>query len=295
MAKIHIMALRHSAFYTPFLMTMAGGYLRKQGLEPVYSVLTPDRTVVDEMRAGRCDLSQSAVATSFAKLEQGIPPDIVHFAQINARDGFFIAARDADANFDWQQLRGRSVLVDHFFQPHAMLRYALHLKGMSLDELNVIDAGDVNSIETAFREGQGDYVHMQGPAPQQMEAENVAQVVASVGEVIGPVAFSSLCCRREWLETDMAQVFLDCYRQAMHEVCSSDAESIAAKLQAYGFLADIKPEVLAATIRAYQQLGCWEDSITISPTSFERCLDVFEFAGVIHRRYEYDSVIVPCA
>ena len=48
----------------------------------------------------------------------------------------------------------------------------------------------------AFRSGAGDYVHLQGPAPQQLEADGVGHVVASVGEAIGPVAFSSLCARR---------------------------------------------------------------------------------------------------
>jgi len=33
----------------------------------------------------------------------------------------------------------------------------------------VINAGSVEEIDAAFRRGSGDYVHQQGPAPQQLE------------------------------------------------------------------------------------------------------------------------------
>ena len=130
MTPINIMSLRHSAFYTPLLVCISGGFLNDEGLEPHYAVQTPQRTVVDSIRSGETHLAQSAVATSFAALEAGEKVDIVHFAQINERDGFFLAGREADGEFDWSKLVGREVLVDHFFQPLAMFRYALHKQGI---------------------------------------------------------------------------------------------------------------------------------------------------------------------
>lgn len=65
MTKINIMALRHSAFYSPLLITMAGGFLKKEGLEPECCVATPNNTVLDRIRNGSCHVAQSAVATSF--------------------------------------------------------------------------------------------------------------------------------------------------------------------------------------------------------------------------------------
>ncbi|MFW2374248.1 MAG: hypothetical protein ACN4GM_14070, partial [Gammaproteobacteria bacterium] len=69
MSRIKIMALRHSAFYSPLLMTMAGGFLKQQGLDYEYQLATPDNTVPDNIRSGQCQLAQSAVATSFSELE----------------------------------------------------------------------------------------------------------------------------------------------------------------------------------------------------------------------------------
>jgi len=72
MSKIQLMSLRHSAFYTPYLMTMAGGFLKEQGLEYEYQPETAQRTVANSFLDGSCDVAQSAVATSFAALEKSL-------------------------------------------------------------------------------------------------------------------------------------------------------------------------------------------------------------------------------
>lgn len=292
MTQINIMALRHSVFYTPLLMSIAGGFLRDEGLEPEYRQATPEHTVPDSIHDGSCHVAQSAVATSFSELENGKRPDIVHFAQINARDGFFIAAREPDPAFNWNKLTGSKVLVDHFFQPLAMLKFALHREGVDFNGLDVIDAGGVDDIKRAFRDGTGDYVHMQGPMPQQLEHEGLGHVVAAVGDAVGPVAFSSLCATREWLDSDMAKAFMRAYRKALSYAIDAPAEEIAAREYEAGFFPGIDITVLARTVSDYQALGCWEHDPMITQASYQNLLDVFRYSGVITQRYAYDEVIV---
>jgi len=66
------------------LMTIGRGFLADEGLEPTYAVATPARTVPASLMDGSCDVALSAVATSFADLERGVPIEIVHFAQIKS-------------------------------------------------------------------------------------------------------------------------------------------------------------------------------------------------------------------
>lgn len=288
---INIMAMRHSAFYSPLLMTIAGGFLKDEGLEPNYSVATADNPVVDALRNGSAHLSQSAVATSFATLEQGQACDIVHFAQINERDGFFLASRKSEPDFKWENLLSHEVLVDHLFQPLAMFRYALHKLGIDEKQITIIDAGGVAEIDKAFRDGRGDYVHQQGPAPQQLERDGMAHVVAAIGEVIGPVAFSSLCATREWLQTDMALAFMRAYRRARQYVIDAPADEIAAREA--GFFPGIDAQVLAKTIGVYQKMGCWSPNPAIKPESYETLLDVFQYSGLITKRHLFNACVTP--
>lgn len=293
MSTIHIMAFRHSAFYSPLLMAMAGGYLRAEGLEYTYDVASPQRTIPASLANGTCHVAQFAVAVGFTALERVEHNDIVHFAQINVRDGFFIAGRKPEPDFTWERLRGRRVLVDHLFQPKAMLRYALHRHGIDWGDVQVIDAGDVAAMDRAFRRGEGDYVHQQGPAPQQLERDGVGAVAAAVGDAVGPVAFSSLAATRAWLDTDMARAFTRAYQGAREDVQQSAAQDIAARIAAAGFFPGIDPDVLVHTIAVYQQLGCWSGNIEIPRAAYERLLDVFLHDGLITRRHPYEALIVP--
>lgn len=291
MEKINLMALRHSAFYSPYLMTFAGDFLKDEGLEANYKVATPDCTVDDSILNGTCHVAQSAVATRFADLEANKETLIRHFSQINERDGFYLAAREKDNDFNWHKLKNKKVLVDHFFQPYAMLNYALHKNDMLMSDLDVIDAGDVDQIEQAFRDGEGDYVHLQGPYPQQLEAEGLAFVVASVGDSVGPVAFSSLCAHQDWLKTDMATAFINAYKKSMAYVISAPAEEIAAKEIEAGLFPTIDQAVLAETIKAYQKLGCWQQDINISEQAIDTLQKVFIYNGDITQMYKYRQLI----
>jgi len=290
MAIINIMALRHSAFYAPLLMTIKGGYLTKQGLNPVYTVATPDNPIDKNLQAGTAHLSQSAPAVSFAALEKGEKSDIVHFAAINNRDGFYLTAREANENFNWSDLEGQEVLVDHLFQPFATLRYAMHLNGADFDKIRIIDAGNVEQMDQAFRAGQGSFVHQQGPAPQQLEHDGLGQMAASVGAAIGPIAFSSLCAKRSWLETDMAKAFLSAYQQAMLDIIEMPADKIAAII--HDFLPDIDRDVLITTLDTYKKLDTWKADITINSNSYNNLLKVFLHSGYIIKEHPMESCIV---
>src|SRR5262245_65746737 len=122
-APIRIMVYRHSAFYTPLLGAIAGGFLKDEGLEPQYFTKPKDRNLYEMFRQGEVDIMQAAVSTSWDPLSKGIRDIPRHFAQINQRDGFFITGR-TDKSFSWKDLEGSELITDHAQQPLAMLRYA---------------------------------------------------------------------------------------------------------------------------------------------------------------------------
>src|SRR5712691_7521939 len=275
MTVLRVMASRHSAFYSPLLGAIAGGFLQAEGFDPVYTPLPPGKTVAQLLAAGEIDVAQSAVSSSWGPLEQGQQPPTVHFAQINERDGFLIAGRHPDPAFSWDKLRSGWFMFVHGGQPQA----------------KAVNAGATANMMAAWRQGQGDYFHEQGPYPQQLEHEQVAHIVASVGEVLGPVAFSSLTATREWLQKPEARQFMRAYRKAREWVNTAAAAEIARAEQE--FFPDVDPRVLTQTIAYYQQLGCWNPSVTISRATYEVALDVFLHSRLITRRHPYEQVVVP--
>eukprot|EP00435_Cladocopium_sp_Y103_P054899 s126_g18.t1 len=260
LTPIAITALRHSAFYSPLLYTIRSGLLEAEGLKPSYAPQTPQsRTAVEQVTSGEAHVSQLAVAASFAELEKtkGRPTDLVHFAQINERDGFFLVGRQG--NFQWQHLEKKKVLVDHLFQPLALMKYACHLQNVDYSSIEVVDAGGPDAMEQAFRDGQGDFVHLQGPTAQQLEHEGKGVVVASMGDVIGPVAFSSLFAKRDWLRTDMAKAFMKAYGKGRRATAELSAKEVAQVVQP--FFEEINPSTPLCRRRPTR--SCWMPSSTV--------------------------------
>jgi NitT/TauT family transport system substrate-binding protein len=282
------MVSRHSAFYSPLISTIAAGFLKDQGLDATYGILGPGQRSHVLIREGLVDVMQSAVSSNWKLMEQGESPLPVHFAQINQRDGFFLAARAPEPSFEWKRLEGRTLLADHGGQPLAMLRYAANRNGVDWSGVRVIDAGTPEQMSVAFRNGAGDYVHLQGPGPQQLEHDQAGFIVASVGEAMPPVAFSSLCASRDFLRTEAARAFLRAFRNAKEWVRQAPADEVAARQAS--FFPGVPAPVLASAIRSYQALGCWDGGIEIPRHLYEQALNVFESAGGLAARHPYEEV-----
>lgn len=291
MTRINIQFARFSAYYSPLIMTIAGGYLRDEGLDPAHSVTPTGKSVIAALEDGSAHVVQSGSWQGMLSLEKGVKPTAVHFAQVNEKDGFFLAARAPDPDFAWGKLAGKRVLVDHGTQPLAMFKYACHKTGLDYKAIEAIDAGGPDEIEAAFRAGEGEYVHLQGPGPQQLEHDGVGHVIASVGQAIGPCAFSSLAALPAWLETDMAKAFMRAYRKARRAVIETPAAEVG-RIER-DFFPDIDPEVLTSTIATYQTLGNWTPHVEITEQTFEVTLDIFLHAGLITKRHPYAEVVAP--
>ena len=287
--QIRLEFTRFSAFYSPLIATMAGGFLKAEGLEAKHSVSAPGRSAIASLIDGSAHVAQSAPSQGFTPLEQGKVPPTLHFAQINEKDGFFLAGRTPDAAFAWDKLKGKKVVIDHGAQPMAMFKYACFKRGLDFKAIEAINAGSTEKMIAAFRGGEGDFIHLQGPAPQQLEHDGSAHIVASLGDAIGPCAFSSLAATREWLKTDMALSFTRAYRKARAWLIETPAAEVA-KAEA-PYFKDIDLPVLTATIATYQKLGNWTPHIEITRPAFEATLDIFEHAGLITKRHRYEDVV----
>jgi len=291
MDKIHIQFTLFSAFYSPLISAMSGGFLKQEGLEADYSVAPAGVSAIKALEDGTAQVIQSAPSQAFTSLANGETPSAVHFAQINEMDGFFLTGRTPDPEFDWAKLEGADVVMFGGGQPRAMFQYACHKADIDFSKINAITPGGAADIDKAFRDGQGQYVQQQGPFPQQLEADGIGHVVTQVGPKIGPNAFSSLAATRDWLASDQASAFMRAYKKTRDYMNDTPAAEIAKAEKPY--FPNIDEAVLAKCIATYQQLGCWTRHVEITPQALDVAMDVFEHFGTLKQRYAYDQVCAP--
>lgn len=290
MAKIHIQFTLFSAFYSPLISAMSGGFLKAEGLDCDWSVAPVGKSAVESLVDGAAHVVQTAPSQSFGPLSRGETTPWVHFAQINEMDGFFLTGRGADPDFTWDKLEGAEVVMFGGGQPKAMFMYACHKAGIDFDKIKAVTPGGAAAIDRAFRDGQGQYVQQQGPFPQQLQADGVGHVAAQVGPQIGRNAFSSLAAMRDWLGADEAAAFGRAYRKARAYMNETPAAEIARAERDY--FPDIDEAVLADCIGAYQKLGCWTPHPEITREAFDAAQDVFIHFGTLKEKVSYDLCVV---
>jgi len=288
MAKLHIQFTLFSAFYSPLISTMTGGFLAEEGFEAEWSVAEPGISALNALEDGTAQVVQSTISQGFSSLEKGETPRARHFALINDMDGFFLTGREIDPDFTWSSLEGAEVLVHHGGQPMTMFKYACHKAGIDISRIRMIDAGNAKEMDAAFREGKGQYIHQQGPAPQQLEADGVGFIVAALGPMVGSCAFSSLAAMPEWLSSDEGAAFMRAYAKTRAYMNTTSARDIAKAEKP--LFPNIEEDVLADCIAAYQNMGCWPPEMHITDKGFEAMLDIFAHDGKITTRHAYDDI-----
>ena len=66
MARIRIQFTLFSAFYSPLIATISGGFLEAEGLEPEWSVAPPGVSALAALEDGSADVAQSALSQGLA-------------------------------------------------------------------------------------------------------------------------------------------------------------------------------------------------------------------------------------
>ena len=266
MTEIRIMFSRYSAFYSPLIATRAAGFLSDEGLDATFSIASPGEVPRARLSDGSVHLIQSAPGASFAPLERGETSEIVHFAQINQRDGFLLAARAPDPAFRWDKLAGAGILVDHGAQPLAMFKFALHRQGVDYGGLVAIDAGASEQMVSAFRAGEATTCTCR--ARRRSSSRRRAPATSSPRSARRSGRSPSAACARPAAGSRAT------WRQGLHArlpqgagLGADDPADEIARVEG-PYFEGIDADVLERTIASYQQLGNWTRS-TRNPA---RCL-----------------------
>ena len=294
---IKVMSSRHSAFYTPLLLAIELGstdqsFMKSmsEDFECTYSVAESNENIYEKISNGEIDIAQSSVSGSW---NNKYSKDIVHFAEINKMDGFHLVQRsdnENDEKFDWEMLNQKEILVDHSSQPLYMFKYACSKKNINFDNLNVIDAGSPENMIKKFREGKGDFIHLQAPQSidltyDQFDEEGksiirskVGNIVEYIGKIIGPLSFSTLICKREYLDTKEYHKFIEIFHTTKLFAQTQDPSKISEII--FEFFPETDVDALEKTISIYQKLNCWNGEVNISEDHYDTTLEVFRNSGV---------------
>ena len=293
---LRIAEAARSVFYIPILATVEAGFLAKEGYKGILGT-EPGKGAdrLKQLNQGIVDVLGNTPTSSFLWLEQQVQEDLpVQVAAVNQRDGFFLIGRQAEADFRWKDLEGAELVTSNFsLQPIASLRMCLsEMHDVDADKIRLVDNYEnMASAAKAFRDGVGDFVHLQDPFASSLVEEGVGFPAASVGQSLGPLSFSTLAMSRKFIQerADAAEAFMRAYYAALRWIDASTPEEIVS--QTSSLFPGASYGVLVRSVRNYKAIGCWQPDPIISPESYERMVDMWILAGHMKKRYAYHRVV----
>ena len=293
LVKLTVSEVTHSIFYAPMYAAINNGYFEENGIE------------VELVNAGGADKVMTALLTDAADIGFAGPEAVIYvaaqgkedypkvFAQLTACDGSFLIGRQPAENFDWQSLRGATILPGRKGGiPYMTLEYCLNKNGMEVGkDVFFDDSISFNAMTGAFVAGTGDYVTVFEPGATDLELQGKGYILASVGEEGGRVPYTTYFANGDFLaeNSGLIQRFTDAIYKGQQFVINSTADDVAAAI------ADSFPEtdvsVISAVVQRYKDIGAFSDSGIMMKEDFDRLCAILENAGELSAKVNFEDIV----
>lgn len=282
-----------SVFYSPLYIAVSKGFFAEEGLE------------IEIVTGGGSDKSMTALLSGDAQVALMGPETVVYVAnqgkedhpvivaQLTKRDGSFLVGREADDDFSWSKLKGRSVIGGRpGGMPYMTLCHVLRQHGLTPGvDVTVIDNVQFNLMGGAFEGGTGDYVTLFEPTATLFDNAGKGHIVASVGQDSGEVPYTAFMVSKNMAKTDPD--FVDAFVRAIYKgqkyvMSASDEELAKAMLP---FFPDSDIETLAIVAKSYRAIDAWTDTPVMSEEAFSRLQDIMDGAGELSARADFAKLV----
>jgi NitT/TauT family transport system substrate-binding protein len=280
-----------SIFYAPQFVTLYGGHFAAEGLDVEIRTSGPAATTTSALIDGTAQVSLGGVMRSLDLADRG-GPRLVHFAEVNSRNGFFLLRREPGPAFAWSQLTGRTVLsFAEAPTPWQCMLTVLRRHGVDPASVQIERTRPVAEAVAAFRAGHGDFLETGQPFTEILLAEGAAHLAASMGDATGPLPFSSYMTTTEALtgRREMLTRFTRALYRAQQWLARAGAADVAA-LIAPAF-PDVAPDVRRAVVARYLAQGTWAADPILRAPGYDYLHQILLDGAFITHRHRYEDLI----
>ena len=282
-----------SVFYAPQYVAIANGFFEEEGLKIELTTGQGADNVMTAVLAGQCDIGFCGPEASIYVYNEGKEDYAEVFAQLTKRDGSFLVSKTDTDNFNWSDLKGKTVIPGRKGGvPYMTFEYVLKQNGVNpKKDTNLDDSIQFDLMAGAFAGGNAEYVTLFEPTASMTEDAGKGYVVASIGEASGEIPYTAYFAKRSYIKEneDIIQGFTNAVYKGQMWVKEHTAAEIAEVIQ--NFFPDTKLEMLTRSIQSYMDIDAWNDTPVLKEEAFNRLQTVMKEAGELEKEAPYNQVV----
>ena len=290
---LRLLEVIRTLFYTPIYVSVAGGFLEKEGLNVDLKTCPPEfGHPMASLNQGAADIAQSGIMRSIIASDWGAETVPVHFAEINSRDGFFVISRTKQDPFQWESLTtAKPIPVGFSPMPWASFQFALRRHGIEPTDVDLLTGLDLNEAMTAFREDKAEFIHVPQPAAEQLLDDGSGHLAIALGPENGHLAYSSFAATNHYLATqpETVQRFTVGYANALDWLAAHDATAVGEAVA--GFFPQVSLELVIKSVARLKAQDNWPTNPVLAQPQFENLQDILIAAGMAKARQPYAKMV----
>ena len=290
---VRLNEVTRSVFYAPQYVAIAQGYFKEKGIEVEITTGQGADKVMTAVLAGQSDIGFAGPEASIYVYNEGKEDHTQVFAQLTKRDGSFLVARDKTDEFDWNQLKGKTVIPGRKGGvPYMTFEYVLKQKGINPStDVNLDDSISFDLMAGAFAGGNAEYVTLFEPTASMTEEQGAGYIVASVGAEAGEIPYTAYFAKKSYIakNEELIQNFTDAIYKGQKWTQEHSAKEIAELIKDFFPSTDVK--MLENSIQRYKDIDAWNKTQVLTEEAFNKLQDVIEEAGELEKRADYEKVV----
>lgn len=293
MTQVTLNEVAHSIFYAPMYVAIEEGYFEEEGIDlELVTGFGADKTMT-ALLSGEADIGFMGPETTVYTYNEGANDKVVNFAQLTQRAGNFLVARKEMKDFQWSDLKGKTVLGGRDGgMPEMVFEYVLKEQGLDpAKDLKIDKSIDFGSTAAAFSGGNGDFSVEFEPGATNLEREGSGYVVASVGVDSGYVPYTAFSAKTSYMEDhpEVIQHFTNALQRGMDYVNKHSAKEVARVIAPQ--FKDTDETTITTIVERYQTQDTWKPDLIFSEESYDLLLDILESSDVLSDRPPYGELI----
>lgn len=283
----------HSIFYAPQYAAIELGYFKEEGIDLTLVNGAGADKVMTALVSGDADIGFMGSEASIYTYAGGAEDYAVNFAQLTQRAGNFLVAREPDADFSWEKLKGAKVLGGRAGgMPQMVFEYILKKNGIDpKTDVNIDQSISFGLTAAAFTSNDADYTVEFEPFATGLELEGNGCVVASLGTDSGYVPYTAYSAKKSYIEAnpEIIQKFTNAIQKGMDYVNSHSAKEIAETIQPQ--FKETPLENITVIVDRYKSQDTWKEDVVFQKDSFELLQNILEEAGELSARVPYEDLV----
>ena len=291
--KIKMNEVTRSVFYSPQYVAINNGYFNDYGIEIDLTTGQGADAVMTSVLSGESQIGFAGPEASIYVYNEGKEDYTQVFAQLTKRDGSFLVSKEKIDNFDWNMLKGKTVIPGRKGGvPYMTLEYVIKQHGLIPGkDLTLDDSIKFDLMASAFTSGDADYVTLFEPTASNIQKLGKGYIVASVGKESGEIPYTAYFAKKSYIENneETIQNFTNAIYKGQKWVEEHTAEEIAEVIQ--DFFPDTDLDLLSTAIQSYKDIDAWNDTPVLKEESFDKLQEVISEAGELTQKAPYDKIV----